>query len=40
VGADELTHQTADDTLGAIVKDREDLELVRAQLEDVVDHAS
>jgi MoxR-like ATPase len=39
VGADELTPQTADDTLGAIVKDREDLELVRAQLEDVVDHA-
>jgi MoxR-like ATPase len=38
VGAQELTVQTADDTLGAVVKDREDLELVREQLEDVVDH--
>jgi hypothetical protein len=36
VGADDLDVQTANDTLGAIVKDRDDLDLVRDQLDVVV----
>jgi MoxR-like ATPase len=36
LGADTLTTDSADDTLGAVVKERDDLELVRSQLEDVV----
>ena len=38
VGAEDLTLESADDTLGAIVKDRDDLELVRDNLGSVVDH--
>ena len=38
VGAEDLTLESAQDTLGAIVKDRDDLELVRENLESVVDH--
>jgi MoxR-like ATPase len=36
VGADDLDVATANDTLGAIVKDRDDLDLVRDQLDVVV----
>lgn len=36
LGADELTAQSADDTLGSIVKDRDDLELVRTNIQEVV----
>ena len=36
LGAETLTTESADDTLGAVVKERDDLELVRSQLEDVV----
>jgi MoxR-like ATPase len=37
VGADTLDVIAADDTLGAVVKDRDDLELVRDQLAQIVD---
>jgi MoxR-like ATPase len=37
VGADTLDVTAADDTLGAVVKDRDDLELVRDQLAQIVD---
>ena len=36
LGAQELTAQSADDTLGSIVKDRDDLELVRTNIQEVV----
>jgi hypothetical protein len=36
LGAQELTAQSADDTLGSIVKDRDDLELVRTNIQAVV----
>ncbi len=36
VGADDLTVEVAGDTLGAVVKDQEDLELVRDRLDEVV----
>ena len=36
LGEDELDARTADDTLGAVVKERDDLELVRERLEDIV----
>jgi MoxR-like ATPase len=36
LGETTLTPQGADDTLGAVVKERDDLDLVRSQLEDVV----
>jgi MoxR-like ATPase len=36
LGAETLTPDNADETLGAVVKERDDLELVRSQLEDVV----
>lgn len=36
LGADELTAQSAHDTLGSIVKDRDDLELVRTNIQEVV----
>jgi hypothetical protein len=32
----ELDARTAGDTLGAVVKERDDLELVRERLEDIV----
>lgn len=37
VGADQLDLDAADDTLGAVIKDRDDLELVRDQLSTIVD---
>ena len=37
VGAGSLDVTSADDTLGAVVKDRDDLELVREQLPQIVD---
>ena len=37
VGAEEFDTVAADDTLGAVVKDRDDLELVRDQLAQIVD---
>jgi len=36
LGATELDAATVDDTLGAVVKERDDLELVRANLEGLV----
>ena len=36
LGETDLDARTADDTLGAVVKEREDLELVRERLEDIV----
>ena len=39
VGADSLDQQTAADTLGAVVKDRDDLELVAGSLARVVGDA-
>jgi MoxR-like ATPase len=36
LGETTLTPQGADDTLGAVVKERDHLDLVRSQLEDVV----
>ena len=35
VGADDLDHEAVPDTLGAVIKDRDDLELVRSDLERV-----
>jgi MoxR-like ATPase len=35
IGATELTAETAGDTLGAVVKDHEDLDLVRTQLDGI-----
>jgi MoxR-like ATPase len=39
VGAADLDHDTATDTLGAVLKDRDDLEAVAGSLADVLDHA-
>jgi len=39
IGADDLNAETVGDTLGAIVKDRDDLDLVQRHLGNVVDHA-
>ncbi len=39
IGADDLTRATARDTLGAVVKDQDDLELVLGHLEGIVDDA-
>ncbi len=36
LGETDLDARTADDTLGAVVKERDDLELVRERLEDIV----
>jgi MoxR-like ATPase len=36
LGEDDLSPQAAQDTLGAVIKDRDDLELVRTSLEDIV----
>jgi MoxR-like ATPase len=36
LGEKDLTRQAAQDTLGAVVKDRDDLDLVRANLEEIV----
>jgi hypothetical protein len=35
LGATDLNIQTVDDTLGAVVKERDDLELVRTNLERI-----
>ncbi|MEX0705114.1 MAG: MoxR family ATPase [Nitriliruptoraceae bacterium] len=39
IGADDLTSDTARDTLGAVIKDQEDLELVQGHLDGIVDDA-
>ena len=39
LGESELDARTLDDTLGAVVKDRDDLELVRANLEEIASGA-
>ena len=39
LGATELDAGTAEDTLGAVVKERDDLELVRDNLEEIVSGA-
>jgi MoxR-like ATPase len=39
LGEDGLTDRAADDTLGAVIKDRDDLELVRDNLKDVTSNA-
>jgi hypothetical protein len=39
LGEDDLTPQAAGDTLGAVIKDRDDLDLVRASLEEIVSGA-
>ena len=39
LGETELDARTADDTLGAVVKERDDLELVREHLEEIVSGA-
>jgi len=39
LGETELNARTVDDTLGAVVKDRDDLELVRDNLEEIVSGA-
>ena len=36
LGETELTEDAADDTLGAVVKDRDDLDLVRENLAEIV----
>jgi MoxR-like ATPase len=36
LGEDDLTPHAAQDTLGAVIKDRDDLELVRTSVEDIV----
>jgi MoxR-like ATPase len=36
LGADDLTTQAAQDSLGAVIKDRDDLDLVHASLEEIV----
>jgi hypothetical protein len=35
VGAEDLDHEAVPDTLGAVVKDRDDLELVQGDLERI-----
>ncbi len=39
LGEDDLTPQAAQDSLGAVIKDRDDLDLVRASLEEIVGRA-
>ncbi|HEX3957689.1 MAG TPA: MoxR family ATPase [Trebonia sp.] len=39
LGEDDLTPQSAGDTLGAVIKDRDDLDLVRGSLEEIVSGA-
>jgi MoxR-like ATPase len=39
LGETELTQETADDTLGAVVKDRDDLDLVRENLAEIISGA-
>jgi MoxR-like ATPase len=39
LGAKELDATSADDTLGSVIKDRDDLELVREHLEDIIANA-
>jgi MoxR-like ATPase len=39
LGEDDLTPQAAGDTLGAVIKDRDDLDLVRGNLEEIVSGA-
>ena len=39
LGETELTAQSADDTLGAVIKDRDDLELVRENLAEITSGA-
>jgi MoxR-like ATPase len=39
LGEDDLTPQAAGDTLGAVIKDRDDLDLVRASLKEIVSGA-
>jgi MoxR-like ATPase len=39
LGETELTAETADDTLGAVIKDRDDLDLVRDNLEEITSGA-
>jgi MoxR-like ATPase len=36
IGADDLNSQIADDTLGSVVKDREDLEVVRRRMGEII----
>jgi hypothetical protein len=36
IGAETLDPRTADDTLGAVVKERDDLDLVRDNLEEII----
>ncbi len=39
LGEEELTTGAADDTIGAVIKDRDDLDLVRSQLEEITSGA-
>jgi MoxR-like ATPase len=39
LGQDDLDARSADDTLGAVVKERDDLDLVRERLEEIVSGA-
>jgi hypothetical protein len=39
LGEAELTPQAADDTLGAVIKDRDDLDLVRENLAEITSGA-
>ncbi|MHB1091140.1 MAG: AAA family ATPase, partial [Ilumatobacteraceae bacterium] len=39
LGATELDANSADDTLGSVIKDRDDLELVRGNLESIIANA-
>jgi hypothetical protein len=39
LGETDLTEQSAADTIGAVVKDRDDLEVVTRCLQDVLGHA-
>jgi MoxR-like ATPase len=39
LGEGELTAAAADDTIGAVIKDRDDLDLVRSQLEEITSGA-
>jgi hypothetical protein len=39
LGETELTPDAADDTLGAVVKDRDDLDLVRDNLAEIISGA-
>jgi hypothetical protein len=39
LGASDLTPEAADDSLGAVVKDRDDLDLVRENLAEIISGA-